>query len=136
MPVIPPACFGKALLCWLSSFLCQPSFALSCPRPGGFLPALRALWSLPRYARRYRKPGTSFLRPSQDVCYCLEIFKTSTLFSHKSDTVTGRRKVHLPESLPEGAQTFISQTRESTQPAPKSLYAKQRGFTLRLSQSF
>lgn len=45
--------------------------------------------------------------------YCLEIFKMSTLFSHESDTVTHRRKVHFPESLPESAQTFLSLKPES-----------------------
>lgn len=68
MCVIPPPCFGKVVLCWLSSFVCQPFFALSCPQPDGFLPALLALWCLPRYSQQCRKPGTSFLRPSQDVC--------------------------------------------------------------------
>lgn len=79
-PVILPPCFGKALLCWLSSFLCQPFFALSCPQPGGFLPALRALWCLPRYCWRYRKPGASFSRPSQDACIAWKFSRCQLCF--------------------------------------------------------
>ena len=65
--------------------------------------------------------------------YCLEIFK---MFSHESDTVTCRRKVHLPESLPERAQTFVSQTRESMQPAPKFVVCKIKRFYVKIKSVF
>lgn len=40
----------------------------------------------------------------------------SALFSHDSDTVAPRRKVHPSTTLPVGDQSFVSQARESMQP--------------------
>lgn len=140
MCVIPPPCFGKLVLCWLRSFLCQLFFALSCPRPGGFLPALRALWCLPRYSWWCRKPETSFLRPSQDMCIawkfsiCQLYFLTGLI-----DRVTLRRKVYHPENLPEGAQTFLSLKPECLCSLPLSCCKQNKEIifiTLRLSHSF
>lgn len=48
--------------------------------------------------------------------YCLEIFKVSALFAHDSDMVAPRRRVHPSGTLPEGDQSFVSQTRVSMQP--------------------
>lgn len=76
--MIPPPCFGKH--CCVGTALCQPFFALSCPQTGGFLPHCHALWCLPRYHCRYRKPGTSFLRPSQDACIAWEFSRCQLCF--------------------------------------------------------
>lgn len=108
-----PSLFWEALLCWHSSL---PAFALSCPQTGGFLPPWPALWCLPRYHCRYRKPGTSFLRPSQDVCIAWKFSRCQLCFLMNSDMVAPRRKVHPSAALPEGDQSFVLQTRESMQP--------------------
>lgn len=110
-----PSLFREALLRWLRSL---PAFLCLILSSDWWLPATLTCPLLPAQIPLSVQETRNILSETLPGCVCcLEIFKMSALFSHDSDMVAPRRKVHPSAALPEGDQSFVSQTRGSMQPA-------------------